>query len=364
MASTRKASYSARVKPAVLDELQVGLGAVEDPRHRGELVVERRRPSDEGDAVGDLPRGGPARARRASRRPPRRRWPPRRAPATRRPRGLGSWPSWRRRGRCARRAVPSPRARYSGRSLSGIGLGVAHDGGVDRPRAAGPSWSRSPCRSSRPTRPPRSAMSASVVPAQPVAREALHGGVDHRVPRLRGLEGAPGRVVGALGGVGAMGVDNTDRSDLLQPTSNPIQSDPSERPIRCSSSCPPRPTPWPPTPSSSPRWRSTRRRRRLLRQQPGDPRRRAGRRRHRRAPSPATPGWPPSAPSSSPADVRWVFISHDDHDHIGNLLELLDLCPQATLVGELVDDRSPDRRPRAPAAPDAVARPGRGLRRR
>jgi flavorubredoxin len=34
-----------------------------------------------------------------------------------------------------------------------------------------------------------------------------------------------------------------------------------------------------------------------------------------------------------PADVRWVFVSHDDHDHVGNLLELLDLCPQATLVG-------------------------------
>lgn len=34
-----------------------------------------------------------------------------------------------------------------------------------------------------------------------------------------------------------------------------------------------------------------------------------------------------------PQDVRWVFVSHDDHDHIGNLLEVLDLCPQATLVG-------------------------------
>jgi flavorubredoxin len=34
-----------------------------------------------------------------------------------------------------------------------------------------------------------------------------------------------------------------------------------------------------------------------------------------------------------PADVRWVFVSHDDHDHIGNLDAVLDLCPQATLVG-------------------------------
>src|SRR5690349_21396704 len=32
------------------------------------------------------------------------------------------------------------------------------------------------------------------------------------------------------------------------------------------------------------------------------------------------------------ADVRWVFISHDDHDHTGNLLEVLDLAPNATLV--------------------------------
>ena len=33
-----------------------------------------------------------------------------------------------------------------------------------------------------------------------------------------------------------------------------------------------------------------------------------------------------------PADVRWVFLSHDDHDHVGNLLPVLDACPQATLV--------------------------------
>lgn len=30
--------------------------------------------------------------------------------------------------------------------------------------------------------------------------------------------------------------------------------------------------------------------------------------------------------------VRWVFLSHDDHDHVGNLLEVLDQCPNATLV--------------------------------
>ena len=33
-----------------------------------------------------------------------------------------------------------------------------------------------------------------------------------------------------------------------------------------------------------------------------------------------------------PADVRWIFLSHDDHDHIGNLTAVLDACPKATLV--------------------------------
>ncbi len=33
-----------------------------------------------------------------------------------------------------------------------------------------------------------------------------------------------------------------------------------------------------------------------------------------------------------PGDVRWIFLSHDDIDHTGNLLEALDLCPNATLV--------------------------------
>ncbi len=34
-----------------------------------------------------------------------------------------------------------------------------------------------------------------------------------------------------------------------------------------------------------------------------------------------------------PADIRWVFISHDDVDHTGNLNALMDLAPNATLVG-------------------------------
>lgn len=33
-----------------------------------------------------------------------------------------------------------------------------------------------------------------------------------------------------------------------------------------------------------------------------------------------------------PADVRWIFLSHDDRDHAGNLLPVLDACPNATLL--------------------------------
>jgi flavorubredoxin len=31
-------------------------------------------------------------------------------------------------------------------------------------------------------------------------------------------------------------------------------------------------------------------------------------------------------------DVRWIFLSHDDHDHVGNLGQVLEACPKATLV--------------------------------
>lgn len=34
-----------------------------------------------------------------------------------------------------------------------------------------------------------------------------------------------------------------------------------------------------------------------------------------------------------PEDVRWIFLSHDDGDHTGGLLEALDRCPNATLIG-------------------------------
>jgi flavorubredoxin len=33
-----------------------------------------------------------------------------------------------------------------------------------------------------------------------------------------------------------------------------------------------------------------------------------------------------------PGDVRWIFLSHDDVDHSGNLAELMEACPNATLV--------------------------------
>jgi flavorubredoxin len=33
-----------------------------------------------------------------------------------------------------------------------------------------------------------------------------------------------------------------------------------------------------------------------------------------------------------PTDVRWIYISHDDNDHVGGLVEAMALCPQATVV--------------------------------
>src|SRR4051812_1999241 len=33
-----------------------------------------------------------------------------------------------------------------------------------------------------------------------------------------------------------------------------------------------------------------------------------------------------------PQEVRWVYLSHDDHDHIGNIDPVLEMCPNATLI--------------------------------
>jgi len=33
-----------------------------------------------------------------------------------------------------------------------------------------------------------------------------------------------------------------------------------------------------------------------------------------------------------PGDVRWIFLSHDDVDHSGNLAPVMEACPNATLV--------------------------------
>jgi flavorubredoxin len=48
-----------------------------------------------------------------------------------------------------------------------------------------------------------------------------------------------------------------------------------------------------------------------------------------------------------PADVRWIFLSHDDGDHIGNLRDLHELAPAATVVANFFSNErarlEPDR---------------------
>ena len=34
----------------------------------------------------------------------------------------------------------------------------------------------------------------------------------------------------------------------------------------------------------------------------------------------------------SPDEVRWIFITHNDSDHAGNLVEALERCPNACVV--------------------------------
>ncbi|MGH9223947.1 MAG: MBL fold metallo-hydrolase [Acidimicrobiales bacterium] len=37
-----------------------------------------------------------------------------------------------------------------------------------------------------------------------------------------------------------------------------------------------------------------------------------------------------------PEDVRWIFLSHDDRDHSGNLIQVLEACPNARLITNFV----------------------------
>jgi flavorubredoxin len=36
-----------------------------------------------------------------------------------------------------------------------------------------------------------------------------------------------------------------------------------------------------------------------------------------------------------PEEVRWIYVTHDDGDHAGNLVEALERCPNATVVASL-----------------------------
>jgi flavorubredoxin len=48
-----------------------------------------------------------------------------------------------------------------------------------------------------------------------------------------------------------------------------------------------------------------------------------------------------------PADVRWVFLSHDDGDHLGNMTDILELAPNAKVVANFFSNEraalEPDR---------------------
>lgn len=37
-----------------------------------------------------------------------------------------------------------------------------------------------------------------------------------------------------------------------------------------------------------------------------------------------------------PKDVRWIFLSHDDRDHSGNLMQALELCPNAKVITNFI----------------------------
>lgn len=51
-----------------------------------------------------------------------------------------------------------------------------------------------------------------------------------------------------------------------------------------------------------------------------------------------------------PEDIRWIFISHDDIDHIGNVATLMDLAPNATMVSNwFMIERQGDQLPGPPS---------------
>jgi flavorubredoxin len=64
-----------------------------------------------------------------------------------------------------------------------------------------------------------------------------------------------------------------------------------------------------------------------------------------------------------PEDVRWLFLSHDDPDHTGNLIEAMELCPNATLVTNWFSARAPRHRDGPADAPDALGGGRRDVRR-
>ena len=65
-----------------------------------------------------------------------------------------------------------------------------------------------------------------------------------------------------------------------------------------------------------------------------------------------------------PADVRWVFLSHDDFDHTGNLDRGDDPCPNATLVTNWAIHRAQHELVRLPARAVPLGQRRRVVRRR
>ena len=65
-----------------------------------------------------------------------------------------------------------------------------------------------------------------------------------------------------------------------------------------------------------------------------------------------------------PDDVRWIYLTHDDDDHSGNVMEALDRCPNAKGSDELGGTDADMRSLRDPARARPHGRPRAGARRR